>query len=98
MRSHKATMIERETIGLDFEALRHAIEGRKPDLVLGFYSEDAEVRVVNADAPLSPPFEFRGKAEISKYLRAVFEQAPRRDPGNGYDDARAHRGCDLSPG
>ena len=54
-------MIERETTGLDFGALRHAIVGRELDLVLGFYSEDAEVRVVNADAPFSPPFELVGQ-------------------------------------
>lgn len=67
-------MIERETTGLDFEALRHAIEERELDLVLVFYADDAEVIIVNAEAPFSPPFELVGKAEIAKYLRAVFSQ------------------------
>ena len=58
--------------GLDFEALRHAIERCDLDLMLGFYAEDAELSIVNAEAPRSFPFELRGKGEIAKYLRAVF--------------------------
>ena len=58
--------------GLDFEALRHAIEHCDLDVMLGFYAEDAELSIVNAEAPRSFPFELRGKGEIAKYLRAVF--------------------------
>ncbi len=43
-------------------------------MILGFYAEDAGVRVVNGDAPESPPFELCGKAEIYRYLRAVLDQ------------------------
>src|SRR5918997_2479753 len=60
--------------GLNFEALRHAIERCDPDLMLGFYAEDAELSIVNADTPQGSAFELRGKAEIAKYLRAVFGQ------------------------
>jgi hypothetical protein len=60
--------------GLDFEALRRAIELRDPDLLLGFYAEDAGVRVLNGDAPERRPFELRGKAEIYMYLHAVLDQ------------------------
>ena len=68
-------MTERKTAnGLDFEALRHAIERGDPDLILGFYAEDAELSIVNAGAQQSSPFELRGKAEIAKHLRAVFDQ------------------------
>jgi hypothetical protein len=59
---------------LDFEALRHAIERRDLDNMLGFYAEDAQLRIVNAGAPQTHPFELRGKAEIAKHLRAVFSQ------------------------
>lgn len=65
-------MIERETDGLDFGVLRRAIEGREPDHLLGFYEEDAQLTVVGV--PSGPPFELLGKAEIAKYLRAVFRQ------------------------
>ena len=43
--------------------------------MLGFYSEDAELRVLNGDAPGSPAFELRGRAEIERYLRVVFGQS-----------------------
>src|SRR5919199_1018527 len=68
-------MAERKAAnGLDFEALRHAIERCDLDLMLGFYAEDAELSIVNADTPQGSPFELRGKAEIAKHLRAVFGQ------------------------
>jgi hypothetical protein len=60
--------------GLDFDALRLGIERSDPDLLLGFYVDDAALSIVNADAPESAPFELCGKAEISKHLRAVFGQ------------------------
>jgi len=60
--------------GLDFGALRHAIEHCDPDAMLGFYAEEAQLSIVNADAPHASPFELRGKAEITKHLRATFGQ------------------------
>jgi hypothetical protein len=60
--------------GLDFEALRQAIERCEPDLILGFYAEEANLSIVNADAPHALPFELRGKTEIAKHLRVVFNQ------------------------
>ena len=68
-------MSERKTIkGLDFEALRDAVERCDPDLMLGFYVDDAQLSIVNAQAQRSSPFELYGKAEIAKHLRAVFSQ------------------------
>ncbi len=58
--------------GLDFEALRLGIERCDPDLMLGFYAEDAQLSIVNAEAQRSITFELRGKEEIAKHLRAVF--------------------------
>ena len=60
--------------GLDFETLRWGMERRDPDLVLGFYAEDARLSIANAAASQASPFELRGKAEIAKHLRAVFGQ------------------------
>jgi hypothetical protein len=66
-------MTERKTAGrLDFEALRLGIERCDPDLILGFYAEDADLSIVNADDPQRSPFELRGRAEIAKHLRATF--------------------------
>jgi hypothetical protein len=58
--------------GLDFEALRESIERCDLDVMLGFYAEEAELKIVNAGNPQSLPFELRGKAEIAKHLRATF--------------------------
>jgi hypothetical protein len=64
----------KDDTGLDFGALRLGIERCDPDLVLGFYAEDAQLSIANAGSPQSWPFELRGKAEIAKHLRAVFGQ------------------------
>jgi hypothetical protein len=70
--------------GLDFEALRRGIERCDPDLVLGFYAEDARISIVDARAPQSShPFELRGKAEIAKHLRAVYGQKASHRVGRG---------------
>jgi len=60
--------------GVDFEALRHAIEHCDLVAMLIFYAEDAQLSIVNADGPENPPFELCGKAEIAKHLRATFGQ------------------------
>ena len=60
--------------GLDFGTLRLAIERCDTDLLLGFYAEEAQLSIVKAEARRSTPFEFCGKAEISKHLRAAFGQ------------------------
>ena len=59
---------------LDWEALRLGIERRDPDLLIGFYAEDARLSIVNAAAPHASPFELRGKPEIAKHLRVAFGQ------------------------
>jgi len=68
-------MVEEGTAGrLDFHALRGAIERRDPDALLGFYSEDAGLRIVNAVLPDGLAFELRGKEQIERYLRAICDQ------------------------
>lgn len=68
-------MIERETAGrLDFPALREAIERKDPEALLGFYAEDAELRIENASLPDGKAFELRGRAQIERYLGAVCDQ------------------------
>jgi hypothetical protein len=60
--------------GLEFGGSRHAIDRCDPDLLLGFYSEEANLSIVNAQAQRSSPFELGGKAEIARHLRAAFGQ------------------------
>jgi hypothetical protein len=64
--------------GLDFRALKGAIQGRDPGVLLGFYAEGAELRVVNPAHPRGHDFELRGRAEVGKYLRAVGDGRARR--------------------
>ena len=68
-------MIEEDkAASLDFGALRYAIERADPDLLLGFYAEDAELRIVHAGLPEGKAFELGGRAQIKRYLHAVCEQ------------------------
>ena len=67
-------MIEEMKGRLDFGALRDAIERKDPEALLGFYSEDAELRIVQEALPEGRPFELKGKAQIERYLRAVCDQ------------------------
>src|SRR5918998_5539462 len=56
------------TGGLDFEALRRAIERGDTDAMLEFYADDTAVSVLHGGVV---SFEVEGKAEVAKYLRAV---------------------------
>jgi len=68
-------MIEEGTAGtLDFGVLRGAIERRDPDALLGFYEEDAGLRIEHASLPDGLAFELRGRAQIQRYLQAVCDQ------------------------
>ena len=61
--------------GLDFEAMRHAIEQLDADLLISLYADDAEMRIVNRYTTPSSPRELRGKEEISEHLRDVCGRA-----------------------
>jgi hypothetical protein len=86
---------------LDFEALRLGIERCDPDLVLGFYADDARLSIVKAEGQRSNPFELRGKAEIAKHLRAVFGQKMPHHVGQefvGEDRVTFRESCDYPDG
>ena len=57
--------------GLDFGALRRAIEGRDAEALVGFYADDAQMVTVNKNATPSSPEVLRGKEQIARYLRDV---------------------------
>jgi len=67
-------MIEETTGRLDFGAMRDAIERKDPEALLGFYAEDAELRIVHEALPRGRAFELKGRAQIERYLRAVCDQ------------------------
>jgi hypothetical protein len=87
---------------LDFEALRYAIERRDPDLMLGFYAEDARLSIFNVHTPHASPFELRGKGEIGKHLRTAFgheaSHRVQRDADVGEDRVTFREACEYSDG
>ena len=68
-------MTEQMAPSLDFEAMRRAIEGSDYEALVSFYSDDAELRLVNKDSTPSSPTLLRGKEEISEMLRDVCGRA-----------------------
>jgi hypothetical protein len=68
-------MTEQMAPGLDFEAMRRAIEGSDYEALVSFYADDAELRLVNKDSTPSSPTVLRGKGEISEMLRDVCGRA-----------------------
>jgi len=87
---------------LDFDALRYAIERSDPDLMLGFYADDARLSIVNVHTPHDSPFELRGKGEIAKHLRVAFGQGAshrvERDADVGADRVTFREACEYSDG
>jgi hypothetical protein len=87
---------------LDLETLYLGIESCDPDLLLGFYADDARLSIVNTDTPHAPPFELCGKGEIAKHLRATFGQEAshrvQRDAVVGEDRVTFREACEYSDG
>jgi hypothetical protein len=68
-------MIEEDKVErLDFPALRDAIERCDGEALLGFYAEDAELRIEHASLSDGLAFVLRGRAQIERYLQTVCEQ------------------------
>ncbi len=66
-------MVEQKSnSGLDFEALRRAIEQRDPETLINFYAEDAEYQRIDRNSTPSSPMVVRGKQAIAEYWRDVF--------------------------
>ena len=58
--------------GVAIKALRRAYEQRDIDLMLSFYADDAELRIVNRLHPPSNPYELFGKEQIARFQRRIF--------------------------
>jgi hypothetical protein len=87
---------------LDLETLYLGIESCDPDLLLGFYADDARLSIVNTETPHAPPFELWGRGEIAKHLRATFGQEAshrvERDAAVGEDRVTFREACAYSDG
>ena len=57
--------------GLDFEALRRAVEQSDAESLTSFYAEDAELLTVNRNATPSTPEVLRGREAIAQHLADI---------------------------
>jgi ketosteroid isomerase-like protein len=64
-------MTEQMAPGLDFEAMRQAIEASDYHALVALYADNAELRTINKNSTPSAPQVLRGKEEISEMLRDV---------------------------
>ncbi len=66
---------QRSKGGLDFETLRRAIEERDAETLAGLYADDAQLRIVNRNAPPSYSSLLRGRDVIADYFHDVCGRA-----------------------
>lgn len=58
-------------MGLDFETVRKGHESRDVDLLLGLYTDDAVIQIVDNTHPPTSPLVVSGKREIAEFLADV---------------------------
>jgi hypothetical protein len=61
------------TLGIDH--LKAAIEGRDAARLVGFYAQDAVMRIIDRDNPPSHPRELKGRPAIAAYYDDVCSRA-----------------------
>jgi hypothetical protein len=87
--------------GLDFEAMRRAIEQLDADLLTSLYADDAELHIVNRYTTPSSPYVLRGKEEITEHLRDVCGRAMTHRVENeviGEDRVAFNEACEYPDG
>ncbi len=90
-----------QTIGLDFEAMRRAIEGLDAEELIGLYADDAEMITVNRYTTPSSPKVLRGKEQIAEHLRDVCGRAMTHRVENevvGEDRVALNEACEYEDG
>ena len=92
---------KRSAGGLDFEALRSAIEQLDADRLVSLYADDAEMYTVNRNTPPSSPEVRRGKEQIAEYLADVCGRAMTHRVENevlGEDRIAFNEACEYPDG
>src|SRR5215218_6289659 len=87
--------------GLDFEALRQAIENLDAQLLVSLYADDAEMQTVNRYTTPSSPKVLKGKEQIAEYLRDVCGRAMTHRIENeviGEDRVAFNEACEYPDG
>lgn len=94
--------VQKTAGGLDFEAMRRAIEQLDADLLSSLYADKAQMRIVNRrNTTPSSPGELRGKEEITEYLRDVCGRAMTHHVENeviGEDRVAFNEACEYPDG
>ena len=95
-------MAEQQTAGgLDFEALRRAIEQSDFESLISFYAEDAELLTVNRYSTPSSPEVLHGKEAIAERLEDVCGRAMTHQVENevvGKDRIAFNEACEYQDG
>lgn len=68
--------------------LKRAIEGRDAKTLVGFYADDAVVRIIDRDNPPSRPLDIQGKPAIASYYDDVCGRAMTHKVEEGVADDR----------
>jgi hypothetical protein len=63
-----------------------AVEGRDADALIGFYAEEATLRIIDRDNPPSSPRELRGRRAIADYYKDVCGRAMTHQVETGIGD------------
>ena len=56
---------------LDMNTLRQALEQHNADLLVGLYSDDAQMQIIDRIHQPSAPLKLRGKQEIADFLTGI---------------------------
>jgi ketosteroid isomerase-like protein len=75
------------TTGISVTDLKRAIEERDVAALVGFYADDAVIRVIDRDHPPSMPLQLKGKAQIAAYYGDVCARAMTHQVDSGIADA-----------
>ncbi len=92
---------QRAAGGLDFEALRRAIEQLDAETLQGFYADEAELYTVNRNTTPSSPAVLRGKEANAEYLADVCGRAMTHRVENeviGQDRIAFNEACEYPDG
>jgi len=61
--------------GVTAAGLKQAVENREASTLIGFYADNATMRIIDRDHPPSKPMELKGKTEIARYYEDVCGRA-----------------------
>lgn len=75
------------TARISIPDLKRAIEERDAPVLIGFYDDNATIRIIDRDHPPSKPLELKGKAQISAYYNDVCGRAMTHRVETGLSDA-----------